>query len=89
MVQSMADLTQSETTSGLPVLIGTIEPRPSLARSAPNAEFVSQLIAARDRMAPQRARRLDTPEAATSAYRNGARIAERRMPAGYRTTVVV
>ena len=84
----MTDVTQSEIT-GLPVATGHEAQRPSLARSAPNAEFVSQLIAARDRMAPQRVRRKDTPEHATSAYRKGARIAERRMPAGYRKTVVV
>ena len=85
----MSDLDQSETTSALPVASGKTAARPSLARSAPNAEFVSQLIAARDRLETQRPRRRDTPEAATSAYRKGARIAERRMPAGYRTTVVV
>ncbi|NGP16370.1 hypothetical protein [Devosia aurantiaca] len=85
----MSDLDQSETLSALPVTTATVDPRPSLARSAPTAAFVSQLIAARDRMAPQRVRRQGTPEAATSAYNNGARIAERRMPAGYRKTVVV
>ena len=85
----MADSTQSDTKAAtLPALAGVVESRPSLARSAPQAAFVSQLIAARDRMATQRTRRRDTPEAATSAYRNGARISERRMPAGYRTTVV-
>jgi hypothetical protein len=85
----MSDVTQSETLSALPARLDTVTSRPSLARSAPQAEFVSQLIAARDRMATQRPRRRETPEAATSAYRSGARIAERRMPAGYRTTVVV
>jgi hypothetical protein len=85
----MSDLDQSETSIGLPVSTGEQGTRPSLAHSAPNVEFVSQLIAARDRMSVQRQRRRDTPEAAASAYRKGARIAERRMPVGYRTTVVV
>lgn len=88
MVQLMSDVTQSEIVA-LPMPTGVEASRPSLARSAPTAAFVSQLIAARDRMATQRPRRQDTPQAATSAYSKGARIAERRMPLGYRTTVVV
>lgn len=85
----MPDVTQSETASSLPATIGPAHVRPSLAHSAPTAEFVSQLIAARDRMAPQRLRRQASPDRAVTAYSNGARIAERRMPAGYRKTVVV
>jgi hypothetical protein len=84
----MNEVDQSETESGLPARIGDASSRPPLSRSAPNPEFISQLIAARDRMATQRLRRRDTPEAAASAYRHGARIAELRMPAGYRKTVV-
>ncbi len=84
----MPAVTQIDTMSGLPAVLESPGLRPSLARSAPNAEFLSQLIAARERMATQRARRQDTPQAAASAYRTGARIAERRMPAGYRKTVV-
>lgn len=86
----MSDLTQRDTDHAkLPMIVGTASARPSLARSAPTAAFVSQLIAARDRMATQRPCRQNTPEAATSAYKSGARIAERRMPAGFRTTIEV
>lgn len=87
MVQSMAQPTQSETTSGLPVLLGPGSPRPSLARSSASAAFVSQLIAARDRMPAQRPRRQSTQERAIGAYANGARMTERRMPAGYRKSL--
>lgn len=83
-------MAQSETeTSGLPALIGAARPRPSLLRSDTTAAFVSQLIAARARLAPQRERRRATPEGAIGAYASGARIAVKRMPVGYRTTVVV
>jgi hypothetical protein len=90
MGQQMSDARENGTDeAGLPVAIGPSEARPSLARSAPAAPFVSQLIAARERMATQRPRRQGTPEGAIGAYQTGARIAERRMPAGYRTTRVV
>jgi hypothetical protein len=72
----------------LPVRTGPAQPRPSLARSTAGAAFVSQLIAERDRLPPQRARRVGTPEGAIGAYSRGARLGERRMPAGYRTSVV-
>ncbi|ODT80080.1 MAG: hypothetical protein ABS76_18025 [Pelagibacterium sp. SCN 64-44] len=86
----MPDLEQSETAApGLPVAMSAAAPRPSLARSAPNAAFVSQLLAARDRQAPQRARRAVTPEGAAGAYGRGARMGERRMPMGYRKTLLV
>lgn len=86
----MPDLTESETERpGLPLVVGQQAPRPSLARSAPAAAFVSQLIAARERMPIQRARRTDTPSGAVGAYENGARISEQRMPMGYRKTVLV
>lgn len=86
----MSDLDQSEThRTTLPVLAGEAGPRPSLARSAPAAAFVSQLIAARDRLSPQRARHSDSPAGAVGAYGRGARMAERRMPHGYRKTMLV
>ena len=89
MVRSMSDPVQSETvSSGLPMALGPAAPRPSLAFSAPNAAFVSQLIAARAHMAPQRARRMGTSEGAVGAYGQTARLTQRRMPQGYRKTVV-
>ena len=63
-------------------------PRPSLAFSAPTAAFVSQLIAARAYPPVQRARRIGTAEGAVGAYGKAARLGERRMPQGYRKTVV-
>ena len=89
MVQAMSDLAQSETiSSGLPVAQGTTGPRPSRAFSAPTAAFVSQLIAARAHMPTQRARRVGTPEGAVGAYGQTARLTQKRMPQGYRKTVV-
>ncbi len=93
MEQSMHGLTENDTDQdnslvGLPTLIEANGARPSLARTAPTAAFVSQLIAARDRLPPQRARRQGTVDGAIGAYGKGARIAERRMPQGYRKSVV-
>ena len=73
---------------GLPVALEPARPRPSLQRSQTGAAFVSQLLAARANMAPQRARRHGTAEGAIGAYASGASIAVKRMPAGYRKTVV-
>lgn len=87
MVQSMSDLAQSETVS-LPVAQAPAGARPSLAFSAPTAAFVSQLIAAHAHLPPQRARRIGTAEGAVGAYGQTARLTQRRMPQGYRKTVV-
>ena len=94
MEQSMHGLTENDTDRdnslvGLPTLIEANGARPSLARTAPTAAFVSQLIAARDRLSPQRARHSDSPAGAVGAYGRGARMAERRMPHGYRKTMLV
>lgn len=89
MVQTMSELAQSDTgSSGLPVAQAPSGPRPSLARSSSTAAFVSQLIAARAHMPVQRARRIGTPEGAVGAYGQTARLTQRRMPQGYRKTVV-
>ncbi|HTM77400.1 MAG TPA: hypothetical protein VL133_07205 [Devosia sp.] len=73
---------------GLPMLIGVSAPRPSLRRSDTTAAFVSQLLAARENLPSQRQRRRNTVEGALGAYSAGARISVKRMPQGYRTTVV-
>jgi len=89
MVQAMSDLAQSETVSpALPVAQAQHGSRPSLAFSAPTAAFVSQLIAARAHLPIQRARRIGTPEGAVGAYGQTARLTQRRMPQGYRKTVI-
>ena len=59
-----------------------------LAHVAPNADFVSQLIAEHQHLPPQRARRRAPVGEALAAYDNGARIADRRLPPGYRKTIV-
>lgn len=74
---------------GLPVLTEPGRPRPSLARSQTGAAFVSQLLAARANLQPQRQRRRTSAEGAVGAYADGAKVAVKRMPAGYRKTVVV
>ena len=73
---------------GLPMLIEAARPRPSLKRSEITATFVSQLLAERAHLAPQRARRRSSAEGAIGAYADGARVAVKRMPIGYRTTIV-
>ncbi|MCW5722355.1 MAG: hypothetical protein KIS86_14545 [Devosia sp.] len=73
---------------GLPVPLDVAAARPSLARSAPSAAFVSQLLAARDRLPPQRERRTASVERALGAYAQGSTIAQRRMPQGFRKMVM-
>ena len=74
--------------SQLPVPVAPAAARPSLAASAPTAAFLSQLIAARDRLPPQRERRRASVDRAVGAYAQGAVMAVRRMPEGFRKTVV-
>ena len=74
---------------GLPVPLAAPAPRPSLERSATTAAFVSQLLAERNRLAPQRARRRGSVEGALGAYAQSASMGVRRLPQGYRKTVVV
>ncbi|MBD8067085.1 hypothetical protein IC608_16565 [Devosia sp. PTR5] len=75
---------ETDTQARLPVPLAAPAPRPSLARSHADAAFVGHLLAARDRLPPQRARRNASVEAAIGSYTQGARIAVRRMPQGYR-----
>ena len=75
-------------TAGLPMVIEAARPRPSLKRTPTMAFFVSQLLAERNNLAPQRARRRNSAEGAIGAYADGARVAIKRMPVGYRTTIV-
>ena len=52
----------------------------------PTADFISQLIAERDRLPPQRERRRVTVETALGAYAAVAASGARPLPPGYRTT---
>ena len=72
----------------LPIPVTVSGPRPSLAWSAPTAAFVSQLIAAREHLPSQRERRTASVDRAVGAYRQGAGVAVKRMPEGYRKTIV-
>lgn len=55
-----------------------------LLEAAPSADFISQLIAERDNLPAQD----EFVGTAVGAYEAGSRISERRMPVGYRRTVV-
>lgn len=59
-----------------------------LVHAAPNADFLSQLIAEYQHLPTQRARRRAPIGEALAAYDSSARSAERRMPPGYRKTIV-
>lgn len=86
---SEAKMASSETKpAGLPMLIEAPRPRPSLLRSETTAAFVSQLLAGRANLAPQRARRRGSAEGAIGAYAAGAKVSVKRMPLGYRTSIV-
>ncbi|HEX4296696.1 MAG TPA: hypothetical protein VHZ56_01615 [Devosia sp.] len=63
--------------------------RPSPPRLAAPATFLSQLIAERDHLAPQRARRRAPVGEALRSYAVGGRIAVRRLPPGYRMSIDV
>lgn len=69
-------------------------PAPITRSAAPveavaGAEFISQLLAERDHLPPQRARRRATVEVAVTSYDAAAAQAVRRLPPGYRRTLVV
>jgi hypothetical protein len=46
------------------------------------------LLAERDRLPPQRSRRRGSAEGAIGAYAEGSKVAVKRMPMGYRTSIV-
>jgi hypothetical protein len=72
----------------LPVVIERPAPRPSLVRTSTEASFLSQLIAARERAAPQRNKPPAPAGHALNAYSASASSTVRRMPKGYNRTVV-
>lgn len=74
--------------SGLPVTLEPARPRPSLLRNPIRAAFVSQLLVGRQHASPIRTRRHGTNERAIGAYASGAKVAVKRMPLGYRTTIL-
>lgn len=74
---------------GLPMVTETQRPRPSLARTTSTATFVSQLLVERTRPATALPRRNLAVEGALGAYSAGAQRGIRRMPQGYRKSVLV
>ena len=56
---------------------------PAAHRAETTSDFASQLIAARDRLPVQRARRRAGEGDALLAYDHSARLGERRVPKGY------
>ena len=62
------------------------EPR---TEAVAGAEFISQLIAERDHLPPQRARRRASVLVAVTSYDAAAAQAVPRLPPGYRRTLVV
>ncbi len=72
----------------LPVAEQPPRERLMLAHPSAHADFLSQLIAARQALPTQRERRRAPVHQAVDAYANGSKITVRRMPAGYRKTIV-
>lgn len=72
----------------LPMVIEPPRARLKLANTPASVDFLSQLIAERQHLPIQREGRRAPVGEAVNAYDRGARIAVRRMPAGYRTTIV-
>lgn len=79
----------SEPVFALPVPLEPRAARPSLLRTSAAAGFLSQLLAARSRLDPQRVLRRAPVDIALDAYRTGSTITVRRMPKGYRKTLVI
>jgi len=73
----------SDKRANLPVVISAPNRRRPLFRYAAPADFLSQLIAERNRMAVQREKKRAPLNVAASAYSAGGRIAHPSMPAGY------
>lgn len=72
----------------LPVVPDVPRERLVAIQTPAHADFVSQLLADRQHLTPQRERRRAQVGQAVDAYANGSKISVRRMPAGYRRTIV-
>lgn len=72
----------------LPVVQDAPRERLMLVQTPAQSDFVSQLIAERQHFPPHRERRRAPYEQAVDTYANGSKITVRRMPAGYRKTIV-
>jgi hypothetical protein len=63
--------------------------KPSLARTAINPDFISQMLAARDRLPAQRRRRQAPLEEALGAYAEGRDRGRPRLPPGFFSTRLI
>ena len=69
--------------ANLPVSLATQRDKPSLQQNKTSADFLSQLIAERARLATQRPKRRAPVSLATKAYNTARNIVIKRMPAGF------
>jgi hypothetical protein len=77
---------EREHSTMLPPVATEAGARASFVRIAPGAAFLSQLIAAREQLSPQRARRRTSSGDAAALYAAGSSRGVRRLPPGYRTS---
>ncbi|MBU1174760.1 MAG: hypothetical protein KKH72_05100 [Alphaproteobacteria bacterium] len=71
----------------LPVCVGAASERRPIGGQRVRSDFASQLIAARDRLPVQRARRRAEEGTALGAYAGSDHLDERCLPIGYRLSV--
>ncbi|KFC65425.1 hypothetical protein FF80_02832 [Devosia sp. LC5] len=74
--------------SGLPVALEPAGPKPSLLRSQTGAAFASQLLTGRAQLSLQRPGQRPPLEGAIGLYASRARATQRRMPPGYRKSLL-
>ena len=73
----------------LPVVLGGRQQDRNRQRAGVASDFASQLIAAREQVPAQRARRRAEKSDVVVAYDRSARLSERRLPVGYRLSLSV
>ncbi|WP_404401582.1 hypothetical protein [Pelagibacterium halotolerans] len=71
----------------LPMAVERSAQRPPIVRIVTQSAFTAQLIATRDAMPIQRARRRASDGEASSAYRRTDTLDVKRLPMGYRKTL--
>jgi hypothetical protein len=80
----VTNIEPDQDTTGLPAIVERRRPGWSMrSRVATDPGFVSQLIAERDRLPPQRQRRQAPVATAIDAYRQGERRDRRHLPQGF------
>lgn len=84
-------LSSSSAISGrnLPVVFGGRQQSRPFHRAGVTSDFASHLIAAREQVPAQRARRRASEMDVIYAYDRSAKLSERRLPVGYRLSLAV